>query len=144
MIGSDRDGLTGAAEQDSVRALVVQASEQLSQLVRQEMRLAQAEIVGKAKRAGIGGGLFGGAGLIVFVALQVLAAAAVAALSLVVAVWAAALIVAGGLLAVAGVVALAAKSEMGRALPPVPQEAIANVKADVDMIKERAHHDEDH
>jgi len=73
------------------------------------------------------------------VALQALAAAAIAGLALVLAVWAAALIVAASLLAVAGIVALAAKSEMTRALPPVPQEAIANVKADVDMLTERAH-----
>jgi len=130
---------SSSAEQSSVGELVAQASQQLSRLVRQEMRMAQAELAGKAKRAGIGAGLFGGAGLIAFVALQVFAAAAVAALSLVLAVWAAALIAAAGLLVLAGIVALAAKSETSRAFPPVPQTAIENVKADVSMLTERAH-----
>jgi len=139
MNGSHNSSSTVLAEQSSVGELVAQASQQLSQLVRQEMRLAQVELVGKAKLAGIGAGLFGGAGLIAFVALQVLAAAAVAALSLVWVVWAAALIAAAGLLVVAGIVALVAKSEMSRAFPPVPQTAIESVKADVDMLTERAH-----
>ena len=73
------------------------------------------------------------------VALQALAAAAIAGLALVLAVWAAALIVAGGLLVVAGIVALAAKSEIGRALPPTPLVAMESVRADVEMLTERAH-----
>jgi len=43
----------------SVGTLVKQGTEQLSQLVRQELKLAQAELTRKGKRAGIGGGLFG-------------------------------------------------------------------------------------
>jgi hypothetical protein len=122
-----------------VGQLVKQASEQLSDLVRQEMRLAQAELAAKGKRAGIGGGMFGAAALFALIALGALAAAAIAALSFVLPVWAAALIVAGGLLAVAGILALAGKKEVGRAMPPTPEQAIGSVKADVDEIKERVH-----
>ncbi|MFH8568652.1 phage holin family protein [Streptomyces sp. NPDC017993] len=122
----------------SVGELVQQASEQLSTLVRQEMRLAQAELTQKGKRAGIGGGMLGGAGVVGFVALQALAAAAIAGLALVVPLWGAALIVAGALLVVAGVLALAGKKEVRRAVPPTPEQAMSSVKADVEEIKGRA------
>jgi hypothetical protein len=123
----------------SVGELVKQASEQLSELVRDEMRLAQAELAAKGKRAGIGGGMFGAAAVFGLTALGALAAAAIAALSLVLPVWAAALIVAGGLLAVAAVLALVGKKQLGRAMPPTPEQAIGSMKADVHEIKERAH-----
>jgi hypothetical protein len=141
MIGSAHHrtvGPVGTAGQ-SVGELVKQASEQLSELVRDELRLAQAELAAKGKRARIGGGMFGVAAVFGLIALGALAAAAIAALSLVLPVWAAALIVAGGLLAAAGILALAGKKEMGRAMPPTPEQAIGSVKADVHEIKERAH-----
>jgi Flp pilus assembly protein TadB len=121
----------------SVGELVKQASEQLSTLVRQEMRLAQAEMVQKGKRAGIGGGMFGGAAAVAFVSFLAFATAAIAALSLVLPVWAAALIVAGGLLVMAGVLALMGKKQVGRATPPTPEQAIRGMKADVEVIRER-------
>ncbi|MFF8606720.1 phage holin family protein [Streptomyces sp. NPDC015346] len=124
---------------DSVGALVTQASQQLSQLVREEMRLAQAEMVHKGKRFGIGGGLFGGAGMVAFLALQALVAAGIAALALVLPVWASALIVCGVLLVIAGALALAGKKQVAQATPPTPERAIDSVKADVAEIKEKAH-----
>ena len=66
------------------------------------MRLAQAEMVQKGKRAGIGRGMFGGAAAVAFVSFLAFTTAAIAALSLVLPVSAAALIVAGGLLVMAG------------------------------------------
>jgi hypothetical protein len=123
----------------SVGELVKQASEQLSDLVRQELRLAQAELAQKGRRAGRGGGLFGGAGVTAFVALQALVAAAIAALALVIDIWAACLVVAGALFAIAAVLALLGRKEIGGAVPPAPEKAIASMKADVHEIKERAH-----
>jgi nitrate/nitrite transporter NarK len=128
-----------AANGDSVGALVSQATQQLSQLVRAEMRLAQAEMAQKGKRFGLGGGLFGGAGTVAFVALQALAAAGIAALTLVLPVWASALIITGVLLLLAAVLALVGKKQVHRAIPPAPQQTIESVKADVAEIKERAH-----
>ncbi|MGV9881940.1 phage holin family protein [Streptomyces sp. NPDC003006] len=125
--------------QHSVGQLVEQATAQLSELVRQEMRLAGQEMAAKSKRAGRGGGLLGAAGAIFYVGLMALAAAAIAALSLALPVWAAALVVTGVLFAVAGVLAAAGRGQMARAVPPVPQEAIDSVKADVEEIKGRAH-----
>lgn len=118
--------------------LVSRASQQLSQLVREELRLAQAEMVQKGKRFGVGGGLLGGAGTVAFVGLQALAATAIAALALVLPVWASALIVTVVLLATAGALALAGRGQIRRAAPPAPEQAIDSVKADVAEIKERA------
>jgi Flp pilus assembly protein TadB len=126
-------------DEHSVSQLVNQASGQLSDLVRQEMRLAMAEVSDKGKRAGIGGGLFGVAGIAALVAFLAFATAAIAAFSLILPVWAAALVVAGCLLLIAGVMALAGKAEFSRAKPAVPKAAIDSVKADVHELKERAH-----
>jgi Flp pilus assembly protein TadB len=126
-------------DEHSVSQLVNQASSQLSDLVRQEMRLAMAEVSDKGKRAAIGGGLFGVAGVAALVAFLAFATPAIAAFSLILPVWAAALVVAGCLLLIAGVMALAGKAEFSRATPPLPKAAIDSVKADVHELKERAH-----
>src|SRR5882757_1795257 len=82
-----------SGSEEPVGELVQRASQQLSQLVREEMRLAQAEMTQKGKRFGVGGGLFGGAGLVGVLALQALAATVIATLALALPVWASALIV---------------------------------------------------
>lgn len=125
--------------QVSVGELVKRASEQLSAVVRSEMRLAQAEMKEKGKRAGVGGGMFGGAALFALLALQVLAAAAVAAVALALSVWLAALVVAAGLLLVAGLLALIGKSQLSRATPAKPEQTLGSVRADVQAIREGAH-----
>jgi hypothetical protein len=51
----------------STAELVGSLTEQIGTLVRDEVRLAQAEITQKAKRLGVGAGLFGGAGLVALV-----------------------------------------------------------------------------
>jgi Putative Actinobacterial Holin-X, holin superfamily III len=127
----------GSSGERPVGDLVRQLSEQLSVLVRDEIRLAQLELTRKGKKAGIGAGLLGGSGLIALYGTGCLIAGAVAALSLVLAVWAAALIVGGGLFLAAGVVGLAGRSSLRTATPPVPQEAAESIKADVKVIKER-------
>ena len=119
--------------------LVQRASQQLTELVRGELSLAQAEMKEKGRRYGRGGGLFGGAGLIGFLTLQALVAAAIAGLAVPLPVWAAALIVAGVLGAIAAVMALSGKKQVGRAAPPAPEQTIENVKADVATIKGSAH-----
>lgn len=125
--------------QHSVGELIERATTQLSDLVRQEMRLAGREMAEKGKRAGRGGGLLGAAGAVSYIGLMALAATAVAALSLALPVWASTLIVTGVLFAVAGVLAVLGRGELARAVPPTPQEAMDSVKADVEEIKERAH-----
>ncbi|MCI3928251.1 phage holin family protein [Streptomyces sp. AN091965] len=124
---------------EPVGELVQRASHQLTELVRGEMRLAQAEMKEKGKRYGKGGGLFGGAGLVGFLMLQALVATAIAALAVPLPVWAAGLVVSGVLGLVAAVMAVTGKKEVSRAAPPVPEKTIENVKADVAEIKESAH-----
>ncbi|MEJ8633095.1 phage holin family protein [Streptomyces sp. MS2.AVA.5] len=124
---------------ESVGDLVSQASQQLSQLVREELRLAQAEMTQKGKRFGKGGGMFGGAGIVAFIGLQALAATAIAALVLVLPLWAAALIITCVLFVIAAILAAMGKKQVGMATPPTPERAIDSIKADVAEIKERAH-----
>jgi hypothetical protein len=120
----------------STGQLVAQLSEQLTRLARDEVRLAQAEVTGKAKRLGIGAGLFGGAGLFAVLGLAVVIAAAILALALVLPAWLAALVVAVVLFAIAGVLALVGKKNAASATPPLPTEAISSAKADVAAVKQ--------
>src|SRR5215211_677772 len=105
--GASRAAPPPPAPQDaSTGQLIGQLTEQLSRLVRDEARLAQAEVTQKAKKLGVGAGLFGGAGLMAFFGLAVLISAAVLALAMFVPGWLAAIIVAAVLFAIAGVLAL--------------------------------------
>ncbi|MGW0763750.1 phage holin family protein [Streptomyces sp. NPDC002814] len=129
----------GSGSQEPVGDLVQRASRQLSQLVRDEMRLAQAEMTEKGKRFGRGGGLFGGAGLMGVLTLQALVATVIAALSLAMDVWVAALIVTGVLAAVTALMAALGKRQISQASPPRPEQTMESVKADMAEIKEKAH-----
>ena len=135
--GPAGNGHAGNGER-SVGTLVKQGTEQLSTLVRQELKLAQAELTSKGKKAGIGGGLFGAAGLLAFFGLAALITAAIVAVAIPLPLWAAALIIGGGLLLLAGLLALAGRSEVKRAVPPTPDEAVGSMRHDLETIKERA------
>lgn len=119
--------------------LVKQLSEEVSRLVRDEVRLATLEMTGKAKTAARGAGLFGGGGVMAFYGTGCLLAAAIIALAGVLRPWLAALIIGVALFAVAGIAALAGKGQFKKATPPVPSQATESVKADVEQIKESAH-----
>jgi uncharacterized membrane protein YqjE len=122
----------------STGELVKQLSEQVSVLIRDELKLAQVEMTRKGKQAGVGAGLLGGSGLVALYGVGCLIACAIIAISGVVAAWLAALIVGVALLAAAGVAALIAKGRLQKATPPVPEQAVDSVKTDVEEIKERA------
>ena len=126
------------APEPSTGQLISDLTTQISKLVRDEARLAQAEVTQKAKRLGVGAGLFGGAGLFAVFGLAALITTAILALSLVLPAWLAALIVAVVLFAVAGVLALIGKKDVQQGTPPVPTEAIASTKADIRTVKESA------
>ncbi|WP_328972741.1 phage holin family protein [Streptomyces sp. NBC_00239] len=129
----------GSRTEESVGELVSRASQQISELVREELQLARAEMSQKGKRFGVGGGLFGGAGLVGILAAQALVGAMIAALALLLPVWASALIIAALLAAVAAVMAAAGKKQIAKAGTPAPEQAIDSVKADVAEIKEAVH-----
>jgi uncharacterized membrane protein YqjE len=138
MNGSTENGRDFDLREPSAGELVKQLSEQVSVLLRDELKLAQLEMSRKGKQAGIGAGLFGAAGLIALFGLACLIACAIIAISGVLAAWLAALIVGVALLAVAGLAAMVGKGRLSQATPPVPKETAESIKTDVEVIKERA------
>jgi MFS family permease len=128
----------GTASEASLAELVKQLSEQSSRLARQEVELAKAELTYKGKRAGVGAGMFGGAGVFGFYGLGALIAAAILVLATAITAWLSALIIAVILGAIAGILALQGKSKIEQATPPVPEEATESVKEDVQWAKTKA------
>ena len=126
---------TTPTQDEPVGALVHRLSEQIPELVRSELRLVQAELAEKGKRAGLGIGMFSAAGLLAFYGIATLIATAVIALALVLPWWASSLIIAGVLLLAALGAALGGRNEIQQATPPAPEQTIASVKADVAAAK---------
>jgi hypothetical protein len=134
--GATRAAAQPDPAQASTGELLGQLSEQLTTLVRNEVRLAQAEVTQKAKKLGVGIGLFGGAGVVALLGVGALVTAAILALALVLPGWAAGLVVAAVLFLVAGVLALLGKKDVQQAAPPLPTETLASVQADIDTVKQ--------
>jgi hypothetical protein len=120
----------------STGELVSALTEQVTSLVRDEVRLAQAEVTQKAKRLGIGAGLFGGAGVVAILGLGALVTAAILGLANVLPGWLAAVVVAVVPFAVAGGLALLGKRDVQQATPPLPTETIESVQRDFATVKE--------
>lgn len=118
--------------------LVNDLSEQISRLVRDEFKLARLELTEKGRRAGFGAGLFGVAGMSAFFGAATLIAAVVMLLARVMPAWLSAVLVGVVLLLAAGLFALVGKKQVSKAGPLVPEETIASVKADIDVVKESA------
>jgi membrane protein implicated in regulation of membrane protease activity len=110
-------------------------TQQLPELIRSELRLAQAELTAKGKRAGVGIGMFGGAGMLAFFGIAALITTAVLVLDLWLPAWVAALVVTFVLLAAAAVVALLGRKQVRAATPPMPERAIEGVKQDIETVK---------
>lgn len=125
-------------EERPVGQLVQEMSQQTALLVRKELELAQLEMKEKGKRAGIGAGLFGGAGVVALYGGGALIAAIILVLGTALEPWIAALIVAVVLFAVAGLLGLTGKKQVEEATPAAPEEAIASTKRDIDEVKRRA------
>jgi hypothetical protein len=121
-----------------VGELLRQLANETSTLVKQELDLAKAEMAEKGKRAGVGAGMWGGAGVAALLALGALTAFLILALDGAIPNWAAALIVAAVYGAIAGVLYLLGRKRVEAAGKPVPEEAISNVKEDVKWAKTRA------
>jgi uncharacterized membrane protein YqjE len=121
-----------------VGELLKELSTQTSTLVRQELELAKAEMAEKGKQAGLGAGMFGGAGLFGLLALGALTTCAIAALATAMDLWLAALIVTVVYAVIAGVLALVGRQKTREATPPAPEQAIESTKEDVQWAKSRA------
>jgi hypothetical protein len=109
----------------------------LSTLVHEEIELAKAEMMQKAKQAGMGAGMFGGAAVGGLMTLGALTACLIALLSLVIPVWVSALIVAVLWGVVTGLLAMNGKRKIQQATPPMPKQAIETTKEDVRWAKTR-------
>jgi MFS family permease len=134
--GTTRNGPGGSDQ--SVSELIQKATQQTQTLVRDEIRLAQLELQEKGKRAGVGAGMFGGAGGLAFYGGGALVAGLILLLATAVDGWIAALIVAAALFAVAGILALTGKKQIDQATPLQPEQAKTSVQRDVDTVKARA------
>jgi hypothetical protein len=121
-----------------VGELLRELSNQTTMLVRQELELAKAEMAEKGKQAGLGVGMFGGAGLFGLLALGALTTCLIAALASGMDLWLAALIVTAVYAATAGVLALLGRRKTREATPPAPEQAIESTKEDVQWAKTRA------
>jgi hypothetical protein len=118
----------------SIGDLVSQAADQISTLVRDEIQLAQVELTTKARGVSKGAGLYVAAGLLALYGVAAGLLAAGFGLALVMPGWAAALIVMAVLFAVAVTLALLARNRLRQATPVVPEQAIANIKTDIDTV----------
>jgi uncharacterized membrane protein YqjE len=121
----------------SVGDLVQQLSQQTATLVRQEMRLAQVELQEKGKRAGIGAGMFGGAGLVALYGVGAVIAAVIMLVATAIEPWVSALIVGAVLLVAAGIIALLGRKQVEQATPPKPERAMESMQDDVEHVRER-------
>jgi uncharacterized membrane protein YqjE len=118
--------------------LLKELSDHTTTLVKQEIDLAKAELSEKGKKAGLGAGMFGGAGLFGVFAFAALTTCIIAALESPLNLWLAALIVAVVYAVVAGVLALQGRNKVKEAGPPVPEQTTESVKEDVQWAKTRA------
>ncbi|HVM34478.1 MAG TPA: phage holin family protein [Actinomycetota bacterium] len=112
-----------------------QLSQETATLVRQEMELAKAEIRETGKKAGMGAGMFGGAGIVGFLALASFTAFLILLLvELGLDAWASALIVTIAYGGAAAVLAMQGRDKLKEATPPAPQ-TVETVKEDVEWAK---------
>lgn len=125
-----------AGAEPTLGALVHQLSEEIPELVRSEIRLAQAEVAEKGRRVGLGLGMFSAAGMLAFFGLATLVATAVLGLAEAVPAWLSALIVAVVLMIVAAAFALLGKNKVSDGQPLKPERAVAGVQQDIDTLKQ--------
>jgi Putative Actinobacterial Holin-X, holin superfamily III len=122
----------------STGELVKELSREVSQLVREEVALAKAEMTQKGKQAGIGAGMLSGAAVLGLTAVGGSMATLILLLDLAMPAWLAALIVTVAYGAAAAVLALRGKQRLTDATPPTPEQTIESVKEDVQWAKTHA------
>ena len=122
----------------STAELVKELSREVSQLVREEIALAKAEMTQKGKQAGIGAGMLSGAAVLGLAAVGGSMAFFVLVLDSWMPGWLAALIVTVVYAAAAGLLALRGKERISHATPAVPTQTIESVKEDVQWAKTHA------
>lgn len=129
------NGAAPATEQ-SLGDLVASASQNASILIRSEIQLAKAELATEAKKAAVGGGMFGGAGLLSFFGFIFLSFGAVYGLAQTdLGLWACYLIVAGAYFLLAGILAAIGLKALKKMGPP--ERTQRTLKETVATLKNR-------
>ena len=124
-----------APSRKSIFALIADLPRLVIGQVKNEIEQFKNELIGKLKHAGIGVGLFAGAGFVAFFLFAVLISAAILAFATIMPGWLAALIVAGILLVIVVILASVGLRQVKKGVPPAPTETINSVKKDVIVIK---------
>lgn len=137
----DRSSSDQSLRDNSTGDLVKALSAQTSELVRQEVNLAKAELTQKGKKAGVGAGFLGAGGLLGLFGLACLTTALIAGLSEGMDTWVAALIVAVIYLAAAGIAAVMGRDKIQEATPLAPEQAVETTKEDVQWAKSQIRSD---
>jgi uncharacterized membrane protein YqjE len=119
----------------SVGELVGSLSRDLSTLVRQEIELAKVEMAEKGKKAGLGAGMLGGAGVAGLLALITVSLMAIFILNAWMRDWLAALIVTLFWVAVAAILALRGRQELREMGGPVPEQTKETIQEDIEWAK---------
>lgn len=125
----------------STAALLHDLSDELTRLVRTELRLAQQELSDKINEAAKGATAFGIASVLAFYAGIALVATAVLALSLVWPAWLAALAVGLFLALLAGTGAFLGRARLRSSAPLFPERTVEESKRDLHTVKEAIRHD---
>ncbi|TWG09414.1 phage holin family protein [Actinoplanes teichomyceticus] len=134
MTTSYQDHRSGQVEQTSIGELIGNISDDLSQLFRQEVELAKAEIKQEAAKAGKAAGMLGGAGFAGYLAVVLLSFAAVFGLDAIMPLGWAALIVAV-VWAVIGAVLYASGRKKLKTVDPMPRRTVDTLKEDARWLK---------
>jgi hypothetical protein len=119
----------------SLFTLIADLPRLFGDLVREEIEQLKAELLAKAKHAGVGFGLFAAAGFFAFFAIAVLIATAILGIAVALPGWLAALIVGVALLLITAILVAIGVAQVKRGIPPAPTETIKSVKKDVMAIK---------
>ena len=122
-------------DEQTLGELVATATRDLSQLVHKEIELAKTEIAAEAKRAGIGAGLFGGAGFVGLFAFLFLSVAAALGISegADLPFWAGFVCIGGAFAGLAGLLAVLGMGKFVKVKGP--QRTIRTVKDDIAWAK---------
>jgi uncharacterized membrane protein YqjE len=122
----------------STGELVKELSREISQLVREEIALAKAEMTEKGKKAGIGAGMLSGAAVLGLAAVGGSMVFVILVLDTWMPAWLAALIVTLVYASAGAVLAFRGKERISEATPPAPTQTIESVKEDVQWAKSHA------
>jgi hypothetical protein len=118
----------------SIGELIGNISNDLSQLFRQEVELAKAEVKQEASKAGKAAGMLGGAGFAAYLAVVLLSFAAVFGLANVMDAGWAALIIAAVWAVIGGVLFVTGRNKL-KTVDPVPHRTVDTIKEDAQWLK---------